>query len=139
MEWGLRNHYMTNWIRNNARLGVLRRLPLRGVPAVTKQRVLDVVPSLPPVRSRFECVPKTSLKKFLRQAETGDLIFFASTRKHLDVFHCGIIVRDGDDVRMRHASRSRGGVVEQNLDEFLKANRMAGVIVVRPTDGDLLS
>jgi len=139
VEWRLRNHYMTNWIRNNARLGVLRRLPLRGVPAVTKQRVLDVVPSLPPVRSRFECVPKRSLKKFLSQAETGDLIFFASTRKHLDVFHCGIIVRDGDHVRMRHASRSRGGVVEQNLDEFLKANRMAGVIVVRPIDGDLRS
>jgi len=28
--------------------------------------------------------------------------------------------------------RSQGGVVEQELSEFLKANRMAGVIVVRP-------
>jgi hypothetical protein len=63
----------------------------------------------------------------------GDLIFFASTRKQHDVFHCGIIVRDGDRVLMRHASRSRGGVVEQDLEEFLKANRMAGVIVVRPS------
>ena len=35
-------------------------------------------------------------------------------------------------VLMRHASRSQGGVVEQELTEFLKANRMAGVIVVRP-------
>jgi len=33
---------------------------------------------------------------------------------------------------MRHASRSQGMVVEQELSEFLKANRMAGVIVVRP-------
>jgi hypothetical protein len=33
---------------------------------------------------------------------------------------------------MRHASRSQGSVVEQELSEFLKANRMAGVIVVRP-------
>jgi hypothetical protein len=33
---------------------------------------------------------------------------------------------------MRHASRSQGLVVEQELREFLKANRMAGVIVVRP-------
>ena len=64
----------------------------------------------------------------------GDLIFFASTRKHLDIFHCGIIVLDGDRVLVRHASRSRGGVVEQDLNEFLKANRMAGVILARPKE-----
>ena len=33
---------------------------------------------------------------------------------------------------MRHASRSKGFVVEQELSEFLKSNRMAGVIVMRP-------
>jgi hypothetical protein len=64
--------------------------------------------------------------------QSGDLIFFASTRGNLDVFHAGIIVRDGNRVLMRHASRSHGFVVEQELGEFLKANRMAGVIVVRP-------
>jgi hypothetical protein len=63
--------------------------------------------------------------------QTGDLIFFASTRKHLDVFHAGIIVR-GKKVSLRHASRSKGSVVEQELSEFLKANRMTGVIVMRP-------
>jgi hypothetical protein len=63
---------------------------------------------------------------------SGDLVFFVSTRRHLDVFHTGIIVRDGASVLMRHASRSQGGVVEQPLSEFLKANRMTGVIAVRP-------
>ena len=33
---------------------------------------------------------------------------------------------------MRHASRSRGGVVEEDLSDFLKRHRMAGVIAVRP-------
>ena len=33
---------------------------------------------------------------------------------------------------MRHAARSRGQVVEQDLVEFLGANRMTGVILVRP-------
>ena len=61
--------------------------------------------------------------------QTGDLIFFVSTRKNLDTFHAGIIVRDGKKVSMRHASRSQASVVEQELSEFLKANRMAGVIV----------
>jgi hypothetical protein len=52
------------------------------------------------------------------------------------VFHCGIVVNNGYGVMMRHASRSRGGVVEQPLSEFLKQNRMAGVIVVRPVEAD---
>jgi hypothetical protein len=60
------------------------------------------------------------------------LIFFASIRKHLDIFHCGIIVRDDDRILVRHASRSRGAVVEQDLNEFMKANRMAGVLIARP-------
>ena len=64
--------------------------------------------------------------------KTSDLIFFASTKRRLDIFHCGIVVRDGERLRMRHAARSRNGVVEQDLDDFLKDNRMAGVIVVRP-------
>jgi hypothetical protein len=33
---------------------------------------------------------------------------------------------------MRHASQSQRSVVEQELSDFLKANRMSGVIVVRP-------
>ncbi len=113
VAWERRNHYMT-----------------------VKQRTLDSVPGLPQARARFQCVPKTSIRKLGKHLQTGDLIFFASTRKHLDIFHCGILVRDGDRLLIRHASRSRGNVVEQELNEFLKANRMAGVIVVRPAGGD---
>ena len=132
VKWERRNHYMTDWIRSNIRAGALRRLSFPRLPAVMKEKKLDDVPGLPPVRSRFSCVPRTAMKKLLREMQTGDLIFFASTRKRLDVFHCGIIIVDGVRVLVRHASRSRGGVVEQELNEFLKANRMAGVIIARP-------
>jgi len=132
IQWDRRNHYMTGWIRNNAREGIIRQVR-NGVSAVTKERLLDVVPGLAARRTRLQCVPKSSLRALRSRLQTGDLIFFASTRKNLDIFHCGIIVRDGKCILMRHASRSRGGVVEQDLDEFLKENRMAGVIVVRPT------
>jgi hypothetical protein len=134
VEWKCRNHYMTGWIRNNVRLGALRRVPANVVP-VTKERTLNVVPGLSPRKVRFDCVPKPAIGKLQSHFKTGDLIFFGSTRKHLDIFHCGILVRDGERLLMRHASRSRKGVVEQELSEFLKNNRMAGVIVVRPTEG----
>jgi len=133
IQWDRRNHYMTAWIRNNQREGVIRAVR-NGARAVTKERALDVVPGLAAKRMHLQCVPKSSLPALRSHLQTGDLIFFASTRKNLDVFHCGIIIRDGKRILMRHASRSRGAVVEQDLDEFLKANRMAGVIVVRPSE-----
>lgn len=132
IEWTRRNHYMTGWIRNNTRGGVVRLISMPPKATVTRSRVLNLLPGLAPKRIRVKCIPKSDIHRIERSLETGDLIFFASTRKNLDIFHCGIIVRNGTTLLMRHASRSRGLVVEQNLNEFLKANRMAGVIVVRP-------
>ncbi len=132
IQWERRNHYSTRWIRNNIHEGIVRPVSMPAVPTLSMERVLNVVPGLDPQRIRVKCVPKRAVPRLERYLQTGDLIFFASTRKHLDVFHAGIVVRDGNRVLMRHASRSQGAVVEQELSEFLKANRMAGVIVARP-------
>src|SRR5262249_33467834 len=134
IAWERRNHYMTGWIRSNLRAGALRRPALGDVAVVVKERTLDGVPGLPAKRARFACVPRPAIGRLVRHLQTGDLIFFASTRKHLDVFHCGIIARHHGRVLVRHVSRSQGGVVEQDLNDFLKANRMAGVIVARPKE-----
>jgi cell wall-associated NlpC family hydrolase len=131
VEWERRNHYTTLWIRNNAREGIIRPVSMSAVPTLTIERILNVVPGLAPQRIRVKCVPKRAVPRLERYLQTGDLIFFASTRKNLDVFHAGIIVR-GENVSMRHASRSKGAVVEQELSDFLDANRMTGVIVMRP-------
>jgi hypothetical protein len=132
IEWRRRNHYMTAWIRNNIRSGILRPVPMPRVPVVSRVRVLDVVPGLPPYRSRIKCVPKRASAQLEAHLSSGDLLFFASTRRNLDVFHAGIAMRNGETILMRHASRSRGGVVEQLLSDFMKSNRMAGVMAVRP-------
>jgi hypothetical protein len=132
IEWLERNHYMTQWIRNNVRAGFVKPVS-RLRAAVMKDRVLNTVHGLPARRSRFSCVPKHLMMRS-RQLRTGDLVFFASTRPHLDVFHCGIVVNNTEGLFLRHASRSQGAVVEQPLSEFLKQNRMAGVLVLRPTE-----
>jgi hypothetical protein len=82
----------------------------------------------------FRYFPKRKLAQVSRRLKDGDLIFFVSTRKGLDVFHTGIVFRDADRVILRHAARSRGGVVEQELAEFVRSNRMPGFIIVRPTE-----
>ncbi len=128
-----RNHYMTDWIRNNGRAGLLQMVRL-GPREIEKRRVLDVVKGVVPRVRRFRCLPKRFVRGAAGRLRTGDLICFASTRSHLDVFHCGLVFRDGDSVRLRHASRGQGGVVEQDLFDFLRRNRMAGVIVARPVE-----
>jgi N-acetylmuramoyl-L-alanine amidase-like protein len=132
IQWERRNHYMTQWIGNNERQGIIRPVSVPAVPVISSERVLDSVPGLAAQRATVKCVPKPAMPRLEPYLESGDLIFFVSTRKNLDVFHAGIIVRDGNRVLMRHASLSQGLVVEQELSKFLKANRMAGVIVARP-------
>jgi N-acetylmuramoyl-L-alanine amidase-like len=135
IEWKQRNHYMTDWIRNNVREKIVRPVSMPAIPTVSRERVLTVVPGLASQRTRVKCVPKRAAPRLAAHLHNGDLMFFVSTRKTLDVFHAGIIASDGKEVLLRHASSSRGRVIEQELSEFLKANRMAGIIVVRPRDG----
>jgi hypothetical protein len=132
IRWDARNHYMTQWIRNNVCAGIIRPVTMPAAAVVKRERILNMVPGLRAQRARIKCIPKATSPQNESRLQTADLIFFVSTRKNLDVFHAGIIVRDGSRALMRHASRSEGRVVEQELNEFLKANRMAGVIVVRP-------
>jgi hypothetical protein len=137
IEWKRRNHYMTTWIRNNVRAGIIRRVSTPTLPMLSKERVLNVVKGLAVRRIRVRCAPKRAVPRLAAYCQTGDLVFFVSTRRNLDVFHAGILVRDGESVIMRHASRSQGAVVNQNLSEFIKANRMAGVILARPQEASL--
>jgi hypothetical protein len=134
IRWECRNHYMTSWIGNNLRQRILETVSAPGIPVSGRDRVLQAVPGLGALRTRVRCVPKRAVPRLSAYMRTGDLIFFASTRSDLDVFHAGILVREGQKSRLRHASRSQGLVVEQDLSDFLKSNRMAGVVVVRPRE-----
>lgn len=137
--WEKRNHYMIDWIRNNRQAGLVRDVAL-GPRQIEKRRVLDAVPGMPRRAQRFRCLPKRFVRAVIPRLRTGDLICFASTRKNVDVFHCGLVIKHGsgsdrsEGALMRHAARSQGGVVEQDLFEFLATNRMAGVIVARPVE-----
>jgi hypothetical protein len=133
VDWQQRNHYMTQWLHNNVRKGFLERVGHRWATN-RKRRLLTAVPGLAPLRQSFSCIPKRRLATIQSEFRSGDLMFFVSTRHHLDVFHCGILIRRDDRLLLRHASRSKGSVVEQDLSSFLDENRMSGVLIARPVD-----
>lgn len=133
VSWATRNHYMTAWIRENERAGFVRNRT-RGRGLVRRDRHLDVVDGIPAQDVRVASIRKNDFIQRDGDVHTGDLAFFASTRRNLDVFHCGILIRGKEAVRMRHAARSRGRVVEEAVTDVLARNRMAGVILVRPEE-----
>lgn len=131
VDWYHRNHYMFDWARNNEACGALQNIT-DGPDAVTVTRSLAVIKDLPARLATFTCFPKRRLTRVQHRIATGDLILFASTRKWLDVFHTGILIKTDDDILLRHATRTTGKVIEQRLPDFLAANRMAGFILLRP-------
>ena len=134
VEWAARNHYMTEWVRRNGKTRVVKGVPA-GPLAARRVKPLDAVPGLPPRRARLSSVPKARLKAWEPRLKNGDVVLFASTRPGLDVFHCGFLVRERGRWKLRHASRTLGRVADEDLSAFLRANRMAGLIVARPLDG----
>jgi len=131
VEWASRNHYMTDWVRNNRKQGFVAD-KTRGRESITKERRLNLVAGLPKKMARLRCFPKRAFPRIAPRIESGDVIFFVSTRPTLDVFHTGLLVKRGDEVLMRHAARGAGKVIEQPLPEFLKTQRMAGFMLARP-------
>jgi hypothetical protein len=85
IRWERRNHYMTLWIRNNVREGIIKPVSIPAVPIISRECVLNIVPGLAAQRTHLKCVPKAALRRLAAYLQSGDLMFFVSTRKNLDV------------------------------------------------------
>lgn len=131
VKWHSRNHYMVDWIKNNQRRGIIKDIT-NGSQAMTKTRRLSIIKELRARSATFRVFPKQKVAHIRRLAETGDIALFASTRRNLDVFHMGIIIKRDDEVLLRHASRTAKRVIDQPLADFLKEQRMSGIILLRP-------
>jgi hypothetical protein len=131
VDWFHRNHYMADWAQNNEELGFIANLTA-GPLTADKTCTLDLIAGLPAKTSSFHYFPNQSLGAIVEQVETGDLIFFVSTRTTLDVFHTGLLVKREGNTGVRHATRTAKAVIEQDLSEFISQNIMAGFILLRP-------
>lgn len=130
IDWFRRNHYMVDWASNNEERGFITNIT-SGPDTVEKTCTLSLIAGLQAKPVTFRYFPTESYEAVARRIETGDLILFVSTKEALDVFHTGVLVRP-DALLMRHATRTAGAVIEQELNEFTSQNKMPGFILLRP-------
>ncbi len=128
-----RLHYATDWAHQLVAMGWLADMTI-GEHTIYREKTLDLVPGIPPVTAQLRYYPKQELAAVGRWLKDGDLILFASGRKGLDVSHAGLIMREGERVLLRNASRSHQRVIDQDLAEFFKTLPMNGFMIFRPRD-----
>ena len=128
-----RLHYATDWAHHLIEVGWLSDMSM-GEHTVFRDKTLDLVPGIPPKTAHLRYFPKHELPTVSRWLKNADLILFASGRKGLDVSHAGLIIREGDQVLLRNASRSHQKVIDQDLAEFFKSLPMNGFMIFRPKE-----
>ncbi len=133
IAWSRRNHYTSQWIARNEEAGLLERVGVDRWTRVGEPRTLSALASHPPVAWDPVCLPVDRAQELGPLVRSGDLVAFVSTRDDLDVFHVGLLIATSP-LRLRHAGRSAGRVVDEPLTAFLERNDTPGLLVARATD-----
>jgi hypothetical protein len=132
VRYDRRNHYFADWCRRNVENRICQPVPIASVTidkAVTWHREFGV---------RHVSIAAVARSTFLGNARllvSGDIVGFASQRPGLDFYHTGLVAfGPGGELRLRHASRSRGHVVEESMARFVAANRVRYVALLRAAE-----
>jgi hypothetical protein len=133
VSWWHRNHDFAAWCARNVENGLCKPVTL-GTPVAIK-KVVTYPRALGRRSYEIAAVPRTTLLAERDLLQDGDVIGFISRRPGLDYFHCGLVMIDlTGEVVLRHASQSRGRVLDQPLQSFLAINRTQHVTLLRPVE-----
>lgn len=134
IAWASRLHYATDWSAYQIGRGLLADFTTQP-ESLWRQKHLHRVKGLPPRHSSYRYYPKRAFPLIAPTLMTGDIIFFVSGSPGLDTNHLGIVIRRGDQLWLRNASRRQRQVVDEPLADYLRHHRMAGFFINRPRPG----
>jgi len=149
-----RMHYFTEWIDRNDARGTVRSLSaaLGGVPLGDSLAFMsthrDAYPRFAENDSLHACIrdmeaeraghpihyiPQDRIRAVYDRLQTGDIVGLATDIEGLDVAHTGLVLKDGDQARLLHASLSDGVVVSPDLQRYVQnIDHQVGIVVARP-------
>ena len=131
VSWRERNHYFFEWGRHNIENKICEAVAIPGSIEIQKsvywhrelgRRVFSMT-----------VIPRAAFLANKSMLASGDIIGFITQRPNLDYFHVGFIAfGSGGELLLRHASQSRRRVLDERMDNFLVANRVRYVTLLRP-------
>lgn len=134
-----RNHFFTDWQKNNARCirNITKQLGGKYVISVAKvlNRKLDgtyFLPGIKPKERIIQYIPVNAVDDFIiSELRTGDYVGIYSKKQGLDVSHVGILVKEKDKTYLRHASshNEHKKVVDQDFKGYI--TKKPGILVFR--------
>jgi hypothetical protein len=135
VRWHRRNHYFADWAQRNIENGVCRPVELE--QSVTYEKAVSWHPALGRRLVSIVGVPRTAFLGSEKSLAAGDIIGFTSRRSELDYFHTGLVAFGADGtLLLRHASKSRGRVLEEPMAAFVNANPVRYVTLLRARELD---
>jgi len=137
-----RNHFFTDWRACNPdSVGDITE-EIGFQKAIKTQKLLNekedgtcFLPGIHPVQREITYIPSDTVDDLiLHKLRTGDYVGIYSEVQGLDVSHVGIIIKDRDDIHLRHASslKEYRKIVDQDFRRYI-VNK-PGIIVLRPKD-----
>ena len=135
-----RNHFFTDWRIFNKTF-VEDVTQIMGNDSATRvQKRLNAIednasmlPGIPSVERNIDFIPADEIgDMILNSLKTGDYIGIYSDKTGLDVSHVGILIKEGHDIFLRHASSKKEyrEVIDQDFKEYVA--HKPGIVVLRP-------
>jgi hypothetical protein len=129
VKWAERNHDFAKWSERAVENKICR--PVRMLPSVAVEKILTG-DELGKRRFVIAAIPAPTFLANRGLLRSGDIIGFVSRRENLDFFHIGFLAFGvNGNLLLRHASRSQGRVLDEDLKGFLAANGAKYITLLR--------
>lgn|GEM_PF-316664 len=132
VKWDKRNHYFADWSRRAVENKICR--PVVMEPSVTIEKSVNWQ-NQGRRRVSLVVIPRVTFMANKNLLASGDVIGFVSKLPSLDFYHTGLIAfgKDGE-LMLRHASQSRGRILDDRMDTFVAVNDVQYVTLLRAAE-----
>lgn len=137
VKWDERNHYFADWSRRAVENRICR--PVAMEPSITIEKTVNWQ-NQGQRHVSLVVLPRATLMANKNLLANGDVIGFVSKRPNLDFYHTGLIAfGKGGALMLRHASQSRGRILDDRMDMFVAVNDVQYVTLLRAAESAALA
>jgi hypothetical protein len=131
VRWAERNHDFAQWSLSNLENKICQ------AGSITPSVMLDKKLDGSELGKRHYELPAIATSRLIanqKALQVGDIVGFVSRRPDLDYFHTGFIAFNKGALMLRHASRTQGKVMDEDMASFVFRTGAQYVTLLRPAE-----